>query len=144
MAGSHHVLQNSLWAVKEEPFARKKNSDYMYSMKWKMPFLTNQYNSWKVFFFSAFHLLTQVTAATGLWQQGQLHEAAELFRETIEGGKSLKKWGSVSLRCVNKGLIQLPIIFRFKLNNANVRQILMIFLPATANKLSKKKCTTTK
>jgi len=45
------------------------------------------------FFFSAFHLLTQVTAATGLWQQGQLHEAAELFRETIEGGKSLKKMG---------------------------------------------------
>lgn len=57
-------------------------------MKWKMPFLTNQHNSWKFIFFPASHLLTQVTAATGLWQQGQLHEAAELFRETIEGGES--------------------------------------------------------
>eukprot|EP00435_Cladocopium_sp_Y103_P073742 s112_g44.t7 len=30
-------------------------------------------------------LKQQVTTATGLWQQGKLHEAAALFRETIEG-----------------------------------------------------------
>ena len=80
--------QAATTGVKEEPFARKKRTVIIFHEIEHALLNEPVLKFMEGFFFPAFHLLTQVTAATGLWQQGQLHEAAELFRETIEGGES--------------------------------------------------------